>query len=323
MQFSLHYIVCSGNFPRFSLFGKLLVALNIRLISIFFPPYQLLVAPRKNTLSLIMVGRAKSETKKRQLAQEEHDSLMARAVIAYKIELTKRPGIRRRGARVVCKDFENLYLGETGKIIKLSFSTLTRLAAGGRTQAESNADRSWLTDGETKVVLDYTIEQGARGFGLSHRRLKEHVDSICRARLGSRFPEFGVGRQWTHRFVEKHTDYIKTSWARPLETIRGRAVNPNTNDAWYDILEDEAKTVDQDCLYAADEVGLQPNSGHRERVIGGVGPGPQYQQRDGNKENTTVIVVINADGSSPPPAIVFKGTGYQTKWAQDNPANAS
>ncbi|TFK17583.1 hypothetical protein FA15DRAFT_317396 [Coprinopsis marcescibilis] len=61
----------------------------------------------------------------------------------------------------------------------------------------------------------------------------------------------------------------------------------------------------------------------RERVIGGKRPGPQYQQRTGNRENITVLVPICADGSSLPPGVILKGKGYQVKWSQDNPANAS
>jgi len=51
--------------------------------------------------------------------------------------------------------------------------------------------------------------------------------------------------------------------------------------------------------------------------------GPQYPQRGGNRENITVIVTICADGTTTPPAVIFKGQAFQVKWKQDNPANAS
>ena len=40
-------------------------------------------------------------------------------------------------------------------------------------------------------------------------------------------------------------------------------------------------------------------------------------------ENITVIVTICADGTSLPPAVLFKGQAFQVKWAQDNPTKAS
>jgi hypothetical protein len=48
-----------------------------------------------------------------------------------------------------------------------------------------------------------------------------------------------------------------------------------------------------------------------------------YQQRGGTRENITIIVTICADGTSTPPAVIFKGNAYQVKWGENNPLNAS
>src|SRR6202050_5884375 len=104
---------------------------------------------------------------------------MAQAVAAYCAELKKPAGLKQRGAHIICKDFEGLNKQATGKDIKLSYSTLTCLAAGGKTKAQSNGGKSWLSDAEVEVVIAYIGEIGNRGFPLSHKRLKEHVDCIC------------------------------------------------------------------------------------------------------------------------------------------------
>lgn len=272
-----------------------------------------------------MVGRTQSDTKKQQNARETKDDLMVQAVAAYRIELQKPLTQQPRGARRICEDFENMYRQSTGKTIKLSHTTLCRLAKGGRTLSAANAEKSWLSMGEIRVVIGYIVEVAARGFPLSHRRLKEHVDEICQARLGNKFPVEGVGKCWTNRFVQKHSRELKTSWSRPLEAKRGRAVNSATNEAWFNLVEETFTkyNVKAHNTYAVDELGCQPSGGEEERVIGGRKPGPQYQQRDGNRENITVLVTICADGTSTPPAVIFKGAAYQVKWAQDNPANAS
>jgi hypothetical protein len=248
---------------------------------------------------------------------------MSKALSAYRTELAKKPGLKCRSLRTICKDFEQMNLEATGTYIKLSHGTLARLAAGGRTLAEVNASKGWLTKEETEHVLVYAEELGNRGFPLSHRRLREHVDEICHARLGDTF--HGVGQCWTNRFIEKHSDHLKTSWSSALDSKRGRAVNANTNTVWFNLLEGVLDQYDiaEDCIHAVDEVGISAQSGEGERVIGSRKPGPQYQQRTGSKENTTVIVTICADGTSSPPAIIFKGNAYQAKWKQDNPANAS
>ena len=104
-----------------------------------------------------MVGRAKSNTKKAQNAQESYKDLKAWAIKAYKVELVK---VSKKGACSVAKDFVNLYKLKTGMDIKLSYCTLIRGADGGRSRAEANAARSWLTDDETEVIIEYIGEVG-------------------------------------------------------------------------------------------------------------------------------------------------------------------
>ncbi|KAG0698439.1 hypothetical protein DFH29DRAFT_810337, partial [Suillus ampliporus] len=104
------------------------------------------------------------------------------------------------------------------------------------------------------------------------------------ARLGDIFP--GVGQHWSHRFVEKHANRLKTSRSRPFDSKCGHAVNPNTNREWFKLLGEvlEDKCIDEDCIYAVDEIGISPQSGMHEYVIGRRQPGPQYQQWTGSRE---------------------------------------
>lgn len=113
------------------------------------------------------------------------------------------------------------------------------------------------------------------------------------------------------------------SYARPLEAKRGRAVNPATNAAWFDLLGETQKkyNLKPQTTWATDESGTQSGAGIRERVMGSRKRTPQYQQRDGDRENITVIVTICADGSALPPTVIFKGKALQVSWLQDNPAN--
>lgn len=272
-----------------------------------------------------MVGRALSETKKLQLAREKRNDLMDRAVKAYRLELKKPPARQPKGARKICADFENLYRLETGLTVKLSHVTLIRLADGGRTLSEANAAKTVLKPEEVTIVIDYICELGDRGFPLSHKRLKEHAEEILRARLGNQFPEGGLGKNWTSRFIEKHSKRIGMGFGKPLESKRGRAVNPATNEAWFSLLGSTITEYDikEETTWAVDEAGFQPAGGIRERVMGAKRKGPMYQQRDGNRETITVLVTICADGSATPPAVIFKGSAYQASWKQDNPADAS
>lgn len=212
----------------------------------------------------------------------------------------------------------NKHKVETGESIHLNH------AKGKPTRAQANAAKSWLTNNETNTVVEFIIELGNRGFPLSHRRLKAHVDEILQAHLGSEFRPEGVGKRWTNRFIEKHADRIVMAWAAPLEEKRGSAVNPNTHHAWFKILHEtmEKYNIVEELTYGTDEIGVTGTSGQHERVMGGAHQGPHYQQIGGSRENTTVIVTICADGTGTAPAVIFKGKAYQIKWRQQNPANA-
>ncbi|KZP16683.1 hypothetical protein FIBSPDRAFT_674880, partial [Athelia psychrophila] len=126
------------------------------------------------------------------------------AIAAYREELLEPEG-KRKGAQTVARDFVAQFRLSTGLDIKLDHNLLIRGAKGGQTRAQVNAERSWLTDEEQGIIIRYICECGDRGFPLSHHRLREHVNEILRARLGSKFPPGGVGIKWTHWFAEKHS----------------------------------------------------------------------------------------------------------------------
>jgi hypothetical protein len=122
------------------------------------------------------------------------------------------------------------------------------------------------------------------------------------------------------------SDRLKTADSRSLEEKRGRAVNPHANAHYWKELEGAYKQYKfkQKAIFGSDEVSVLAHGSERERVITSRNQkGPQYQQRAGTRENTTVIVTICADGTSIPPTVIFKGAAYQVGWGEDNPLNAS
>lgn len=74
-----------------------------------------------------------------------------------------------------------------------------------------------MNDQEEEVLINEVIYWAERGFPLDHRRLKEHADEIARARHGDKFPEGGVGKCWTRRFVSDHNDRLGTYWTHAMD----------------------------------------------------------------------------------------------------------
>ncbi|KAJ7574503.1 hypothetical protein C8J56DRAFT_726843, partial [Mycena floridula] len=142
------------------------------------------------------------------ISREDHDRAMARAVILYHEDQAPVGPEKKKGLRTICRLIEKEFFREKGYSITLNHVTLHSLANGSRSLSQFNAEKSWLLKEEVETVINYVQEIASWGHGLNHQRLKEHVDEICRSRLGDKFPKDGVGTKWTSRFVEKHSDRL-------------------------------------------------------------------------------------------------------------------
>jgi hypothetical protein len=112
-------------------------------------------------------------------------------------------------------------LKEKGLHVKLDHKTLSKLSAGGTTKSQSNAEKSSLLNIEANLVVDYAIATTTRGFPLSHKRLREHVNVILRARLGDQFPSDGVGKRWTNHALQSLW-YVLGTGTRQRARTRGK-----------------------------------------------------------------------------------------------------
>ena len=249
---------------------------------------------------------------------------MAQAVALYQAEKAKATGGKPASLRAVCKTVSDDYYSRTQIRVHLDHNTLARLSNGGRSLTETNGKKSWLTNEEQDIVVQFIIELARRGFPLSPKRLREHTEHILKARLGDQFPEDGLGKNWVTRFITKHHNQIGMYWSSGLDSSRGCAVNPVTKAEYFAILKHVRKdlNIPDELVYGADETGIQTGIGVTERVIGPSGAKMQHQQQSGNRENITVLPTICADGTSLPPTVIYKGESFQTKWLQENPLEA-
>ncbi|KAF5346191.1 hypothetical protein D9756_011122 [Leucocoprinus leucothites] len=276
-----------------------------------------------------MPRKALSLTKKSQIDHELYKEYMMKAVALYNHQLEKEKKDR-LGLCKVCSAVEKDFFHTKGIHVHINHNTLCSLVNGEQLKMDSNASRSWLSDAEADEVIKYVVGLAEMGFPLDHRWLKEHVDEIARSRWQSRFPDGGVGKNWTYRFIEKYSDQLHMYKGRALDTQRGQAGNPATHKQYFDLVEEVQLTGDNgapiapECTWAMDESGFQANGNEGiggRNVIGPIGKKVQYQQQAGSCENITVLVTIGADGSALPPAVLYAGKGYLVKWKQDNPAN--
>ena len=120
--------------------------------------------------------------------------------------------------RAVCTSVSNDYFTKTNIQIFLSHKTLSRLCQGGTTRTESNKKKSWLMESEQDIIVEYAIDMAHRGFPLSPKRLREHAEMILRARLGKKFPEKGLSKNWATKFITKHHEKLGTYLSSSLDS---------------------------------------------------------------------------------------------------------
>ena len=274
-----------------------------------------------------MPRHAKSKSKTRQDYVEISEKWKAYAVKLYQQEQQKPIGVERLSLQGICNKAEGECWRQENTHIHIAKSNLQHWVKGGKTKAQSNAEKSWITPEEADVLIEYAIQIALQGHGFTMECLEEHANQILRMRLGQEFP--GVGKNWTAQFMEKHSDRLSTYWSSPLDHSRARAANPNTKEVFYNLVErvingeDGKEPISDELIYAADETGIQRGLGVKQRIIGPTGRNIIHQQESGDRENITSLVTICADGTDLPPVIIFKGEYFQTRWKQDNPLNAS
>lgn len=205
----------------------------------------------------------------------------------------------------------------------VSKETLRRRIRGGRSQIQRAEAASHLNQSESNILVEFLLQQADRGFPLTRDGVYRHALEIARVRN----PDLhGFSPNWADRFLERHADQLNTKWTHNLESARAAAANPVVIEHWYALLKaqlDEYNFLPGD-MYGFDESGFPFGTGQKVKVIARKGTKCQQVQRDGNRENVTVMVTICADGTDDvPPTIIFKGKNFNKKWAKNNPLKAS
>ncbi|TFK25312.1 hypothetical protein FA15DRAFT_590711, partial [Coprinopsis marcescibilis] len=75
-------------------------------------------------------------------------------------------------------------------------------------------------------------------------------------------------------------------------------------------------------LYGMDESGFPTAYDGKERVVGARGTKTQHKQGGADRENTTAVVTICADGTTVQPLLIFKGKNVKDSWVKGNTIDA-
>jgi len=269
-----------------------------------------------------MVRRAKSQLEKDYTHWLTINNYMSSAVSAHQAQ--KKQALKDQiGLHTLCSQYSELCFEETGMQIKLNHMTLKQHSEGGTMSQEANQATAWLTADEETTIIEFIKEMASCGFPYSHKWTKEVVDMIASTCHSNDFPEHGIGINCGLTGLESNTPTGSKCQNLGHSKISVCALEtwPTTNSGGN---YSSALSLSMKLSYGLDEVGIQAcGHGEKEHVFGLCMKEVPYQQHLGTCKNITVICTICADGSTIPPAVIFKGSTYNVKWGENNPLKVS
>ena len=125
-----------------------------------------------------------------------------------------------------------------------------------------------------------------------------------------------VGKRWTERFVARNPE-LRTQRYRKYDYERALYENPRKIREWFDLVRNiinKYGTPPSD-IWNFDESGFAIEVLGSGMIVTGVNStSKQSSIQAGNREWTTTIDAINAEGVAIPPIIIFKGKLHQAAW---------
>jgi hypothetical protein len=186
--------------------------------------------------------------------------------------------------------------------------------AGRPGKADTTNGRANLTPAEEEAIVQYILDQDARGFCFRKVDVQDIADLLMDKRGAQR-----VGRCWTTRFIHRRPE-IRTRLTRVYDYHRPLVEDPNVLNAWFRLATNmRAKYGIQDSdYYNFDETGFM--MGKIEGVLVVTRSDRQKKPKlvqPGNREWATAICAIAADGHVVPPFLCVQGQYHLASWYQN------
>jgi hypothetical protein len=159
-----------------------------------------------------------------------------------------------------------------------------------------------------------------------------HVNGLAPTRemiqnFGSEVAGRAVSMSWVDRFLHRNHDHLTVRWAPPLDRARQQADSIEKYDSYFDLLHDkmEEYEIEQRLTFNMDEkgfmLGVQSKSKRVFSKVVWVKDGAKAPIQDGNREWTTIIPTICADGTTLFTSIIYPSEGFDLydSWVEDIP----
>jgi hypothetical protein len=181
---------------------------------------------------------------------------------------------------------------------------------GRKTRQEAQMKRQILTEQQESVLVEWIKTWGYHGAPMNNLTIR----AKARALSGQ-----NVGENWVYRFMRRHPD-LKPVWAKKLDAARARGLNPAVVADFFKTLIAELIThgIPAQNIFNADEKGVMCGDDAPVKVFVDRNQRTVSQVTQQDRELTTVMECVCADGTAIPPMIIFKGVKKKVEWTVEN-----
>ncbi|ERF75560.1 hypothetical protein EPUS_08972 [Endocarpon pusillum Z07020] len=181
---------------------------------------------------------------------------------------------------------------------------------------------------KTHGIAPTTLARRHQGLSVSraeatstyHQRLNNIIKNLAEEII-----KRPIGKNWTARFIKRHSTRICSHYLHPLDRERASAESITVFERFYNLLTKaiEKYNITAENIYNWDEKGLLiGQSSIKKRILtkeayerGRI----CYSQEDGNREFISLLACVCADGTALPPALIYQGASndLQSSWMED------
>ncbi|SOV06528.1 uncharacterized protein UDID_17501 [Ustilago sp. UG-2017a] len=170
---------------------------------------------------------------------------------------------------------------------------------------------------EAKELLVRHIQKQAHyGFLVTPQNLRQLAKQPLRQRTNNNYAT--LGPNWVSAFKQRHPE-LRSYYSHKMDAARVQATSdPSVVEAYFDVLE---KTIAEyrilpKNIFNMDETGFLIGQSQCQYIIvpRENGKNQCFRSQQGNRETITVIECIGAQGTKPPPMVIFWGKNHMQGW---------
>ena len=198
------------------------------------------------------------------------------------------------------------------KVYGIPRSTLQGRLKGATNSALSHQHQQRLTPLQEDFLVQWILEEDARGYPPPHARTREMANRILRMNSEDQ----PVGKLWLAHFV-KRQPRVASVIGRKIEAQRVEAATPDQLRTFLERFEAARQrlNIHTDNIYNMDETGVALGVCTNTRVLARASKKKADVKSPENREWVLIIECVSAAGKKLRPAIIFKGQGLQTTWS--------